>query len=105
MEVEEPEHIEVGNLFIESRTRSVTVGGDSVELATAEFKLLWILARKAGEQVTRDKMFSYVFNCEWDGLNRSVDVLVFKVRKKLSDQKGRLIKSVRSIGYMLAKIP
>lgn len=96
--------IAVGRLLISATNRSVSVGGDPIELSTAEFDLLWYLAERAGQAVERDSLYQDLRGIEWDGLDRSIDLRVSRVRRKLGED-GSLIKSLRGSGYMLVGDP
>lgn len=99
--------IAVGRIVIDSGCRTVTNGGREVELTTAEFDLLWLLALRCGHIVTRDEIYSSLRGIEYDGLDRSIDLRVARLRRKLGDdgRRPRLIKSVRGSGYLLATVP
>jgi len=56
-----------------------------VELTSHEFELLWLLASQAGETQSRDFIHQQMLGREYDGLDRSVDVRVSRLRKKLND--------------------
>lgn len=94
----------VGTLAIDATRREVTQHESLVELTTAEFDLLWALARRVGEVVTREELFSAAGRSVYDARDRSIDLRVSRLRKKLGDDPNRpdLIKSVRGVGYMLA---
>jgi DNA-binding response OmpR family regulator len=96
--------IEIGALIVDAASRTVHVGGCAVDLTTAEFDLLWLLAVHAGEVVSRDRIYSELRGVEYDGLDRSFDLRVARLRKKLGDrgQEPQMIKSVRGVGYILA---
>jgi len=99
--------LEIGDLVVDAINRDVTLGGAPVELTTAEFDLLWLLARHAGETLSRDRIYEELRGIEWDGLDRSIDLRVARLRKKIGDdaQHPRRIKSVRGVGYLLAVAP
>ncbi len=75
-----------------------------VELTTAEFSILVALAENAGKAVTRDQLMQVSHRRTWSPVDRSVDVHVYKLRKKLTDASSHssMIVTVRDIGYMLA---
>lgn len=97
--------IVVGDLRIDLGSRSITIAGQPIELTTAEFDLLEYLARNAGNVVTRKVLYVDLLEIPYDGMDRSVDLRVSRLRRKLGDdpQKPTRIKSVRSVGYLLAK--
>jgi two-component system, OmpR family, response regulator RstA len=101
---EPPATISVGALAIDSRARSVRMHGRPVELTTAEFELLWLLASRAGEVVTRDEIYRTLRGIEYDGLDRAIDLRVARLRRKIGDDAKQplLLKSVRGVGYLMA---
>lgn len=96
--------IELTNLQIDATQRSVLLKGHPIYLTTAEFDLLWFLAQRPGEVVTRDQIFEKVIGMPYDGLDRSADLRITRLRKKLGDdgKQPSRIKSIRSVGYLLA---
>lgn len=93
--------LELGPLVIDSGNRSVTISGREVELTTAEFDLLRLLAENAGEPISRDQIYQDLRGIDHDGLDRSIDLRVSRLRTKLGDEGPGLIKSVRGVGYQL----
>jgi DNA-binding response OmpR family regulator len=100
------EELRFGALEIHRTSRSVQLLGRPVELTTAEFDLLWLLASQAGETLSRDDIFRSTRGLEYDGLDRSVDMRVSRLRKLLGDDSdpARLIRTVRGKGYLFARI-
>lgn len=92
---------EVGDLVIDRSSREVCIGGKPIELTTAEFDLLWHLAENAGRPVPRDELFQSLRGIEYDGLDRSMDVRISKLREKLGSCSVQ-IKTVRGVGYLLS---
>lgn len=95
--------IQVGELAINRSTRCVTRGNDEIELTASEFELLWMLASTRGRVVSRDELHSGVLRVPFDGLDRTIDLRVSRLRRKLGDDPRcpELIKTVRGRGYML----
>jgi DNA-binding response OmpR family regulator len=91
--------IAVGELCIDTRTRTVTVGEATIGLRTLEFELLAELARHPGRVVTRDRLLDQVWGLSFAGGTRTVDVHVAQLRKKLG--RPQLIQTVRGVGYRL----
>ncbi len=85
----------------------MTRDGRSVRLTWAEFDLLWYLAANTGRVISRDELFDRLLGVEYNGLDRTIDVRVSRLRRKLESEAGmpRLIQSVRSEGYCLAVNP
>jgi DNA-binding response OmpR family regulator len=100
----EPGRIALGSLVIDAAARTVSVGGRPVELTTAEFDLLWLLATHAGQVLTREQIYGDLRGIAYDGLDRSIDLRVARLRKKLGDdgKQPQHIKSVRGVGYLFA---
>ena len=96
--------IDIGRLSIDSSNRTVTIDGKSIKLTTAEFDLVWLLATNAGTVISREKMYEKLHGVEYDGVDRSIDLRVSRLRKKVGDDPNlpRLIKSIRGVGYLMA---
>jgi DNA-binding response OmpR family regulator len=75
-----------------------------VVLTTLEFDLLAMFARRLGRPLSRDQIAELIMNREWGPDDRSIDVLVGKLRRKLNDdpRAPRLIQTVRGVGYVFA---
>jgi len=76
-----------------------------LDLTTNEFELLWLLASHAGEVLTRDTILDQLRGIGYDGLDRSVDIRISRLRKKLEDNTSRpfRIKTIRGKGYLFVK--
>lgn len=96
--------ISVDDLLIDTTNRSVSIGDHNIDLTTAEFDLLWLLAKNAGKVIPRDELYQELHGVRYDGLDRSIDLRVSRLRKKIGDDpvQPQRIKSVRSVGYLLA---
>lgn len=75
----------IGNLRIEKASRQVFLANKHIELTSHEYELLWLLATNAGEPQSRDYIHQQMIGREYDGLDRSVDVRISRLRKKLGD--------------------
>jgi DNA-binding response OmpR family regulator len=98
----EEEQISFGGLQIDARARTLSLNGQPIELSTGEFDLLWLLASTAGQVVERDRALKTLRGFGYDGLDRSVDIGISKLRRKLNDNAHRpyRIKTVRGRGYL-----
>ncbi len=98
----EPE-IVVGPLRIDPGTRKAALSDVPLDLTTLEFDLLACLARSRGRVKTREQLVEAVADRNWDVYDRSVDVHVWALRKKLGDdpKHPRFIRTVRAVGYLL----
>jgi len=95
--------INSSGLVIDTRKRIVSVNGTAVELTTAEFDLLAILANHKGQVISREDLHMQIFRLEYDGIDRSIDLRISRIRKKLAvvAPDNQLIKTVRNTGYIL----
>jgi two-component system response regulator MtrA len=94
------ERVTVGTLSIDLSGRRVEVGGEAIELTRVEFDLLALLARRPGQAITRRALAEEVLDPERQGTERTLDVHVSRLRKKLGSE-GKRIATVWGIGYRL----
>lgn len=94
-----------GGLVINSATREAWLDDERIDLTSAEFDLLWLLADNAGRVLTREEIFSSLRGIKYDGQDRSIDVRVSRIRPKIGDDPNQphRIKTVRSKGYLFVK--
>lgn len=94
--------LEFGNLVIDNAAREVILDGQSVEMTSAEYDLLWLLASHAGTVLSRETIFERLRGIQYDGQDRSIDVRISRIRPKVGDDPDnpRRIKTVRSKGYL-----
>lgn len=97
--------LEFGDLVIDNSAREVWLRGDAVDLTSAEYDLLWLLASNAGTILSREEIFERLRGIQYDGQDRSIDVRVSRIRPKVGDDpmNPRRIKTVRSKGYLFVK--
>lgn len=95
--------ITLGGLRISELAQEVSLDGSMVELTTQEFELLHLLARNAGKILSREDIFQELRGIDYDGLDRSIDGRVSKLRRKLGDSatKPTRIKTVWGKGYLI----
>jgi DNA-binding response OmpR family regulator len=93
----------LGALRISRTAQEVTLDGEPVPLTTHEFELLLLLARHAGTVLSRDDIFHNLRGIDYDGLDRSIDGRISKLRKRLGDSatEPTRIKTVWGKGYLL----
>lgn len=96
----EPRSPHEGRVRVDHRTRQVTVDGESVTLTPKEYDLLAYLIEDAGAVRTRDQILRSVWDENWWGSSKTLDVHVASLRRKLGD--SSLIETVRGVGYRLA---
>ncbi len=104
-DAEEPAELAFGRFRISQATRSSHLGSDNIDLTTAEFDLLWLLARHAGNILSRDDLLQELRGIGFDGLDRSIDARISRLRRKLGDdpENPTRIKTVRGKGYLFSK--
>ncbi|HEY6527144.1 MAG TPA: response regulator transcription factor [Cellvibrionaceae bacterium] len=93
-----------GKLFLDAHSKSVALGGTSLDISPHEFDVLWLLACRAGEVVSRTDLVSQLRGIDYDGFDRSVDIRISRLRKKLGDSADApaKIKTVWGRGYLFA---
>jgi DNA-binding response OmpR family regulator len=101
-----PEQVlRVSDIELDPGTRTVRQNGKHVELTSVEFNLLHALLREAGRVVPRERLVDIVLSRKFSPFDRSIDMHVSKIRKKLGDSEGGMdhIKTVRGVGYIFAR--
>ena len=96
-----PTTTEFEGISINHRTRAVAVGEHKPELTPTEFRLLSLLSSAPGRPFTRDQIINGVFGYDFDGFDRTVDVHVANLRRKIEpdSRKPRYIQTVHGVGY------
>jgi two-component system response regulator CpxR len=99
------EKVTVGDVELDPASRVVRRAGDPVELTSVEFALLEALMRAAGQVVTREQLAQNVLGRRFMPYDRSIDVHVSKLRRKLGDQSAdaERIKTIRGVGYVFTR--
>ncbi|MBI1351560.1 MAG: response regulator [Actinomycetales bacterium] len=92
--------LDTGRISVDRNRHRVTVDGDEIDLTAKEFDLLAVLAEDPGRAVSRQELFSRVWDPVWVGTGKTLDVHIASLRKKLGD--ADLIETVRGVGYRLA---
>jgi two-component system OmpR family response regulator len=99
---ERPAVVVAGDLAVDPASRSVTRAGRRVQLSAREFAVLELLARRAGQVVSRTDLLEHVWDRNYQGSTNIVDVYVGYLRRKLENPFGRpLIHTVRGAGYLV----
>ena len=96
--------VEAGTLTLNPSARQAWRRGQLLELTSIEFDILHILARSAGRVVTRDVIAAALYQRESSPFERSLDVHISHLRKKLDGLDEVPIRTVRGVGYMLANV-
>lgn len=101
-----PEHIAVGDVEVSTGMRRVRRAGETMELTNVEYEVLILLLASAGRIVTREDLVKAVLGRNLSPLDRSIDMHISHLRKKLGHRIGEVerIKTVRGVGYIYARI-
>ena len=98
-----PEALKVGDVELDPATREAKRDGRPLDLTSVEFNLLEVLLREAGRVVSRERLVNAVLGRKFSPYDRSIDMHVSKVRKKMGDSEDDgPIKTVRGVGYIFA---
>ena len=93
--------LQVGDVELDRGTRSVTRGKRTLELTSLEYDILRHLLENAGRVVSRDQLAEAVMGKQLAPFDRSIDMHISKIRRKLGERPGRhLIKTIRNAGYL-----
>ena len=98
MKSEEPEKITLGEIVLDSGTREVFVGGNSVELTYKEYELLKLLISHPGLVYSRQQILEKIWGIDFKMDTRTVDMHIKTLRQKLGEQ-GSIIQTIRNVGY------
>jgi DNA-binding response OmpR family regulator len=99
---EPPAPIVIGDLEINLWGRSIRLRGEPVSITPTEFRLLEALARSPGRVFTREELLGRAFGPDFDGLDRTVDVHITNLRRKIEpDGEHRYIVTVHGVGYRI----
>ncbi len=98
---DEAASVRIGALEVSWETRRTRLSGRPLELTTAEFELLRLFVKSRGRVLTRERILEATRGLDWEAFDRSVDVLVSRLRQKLGDdpRQPTFIKTVRGMGY------
>jgi two-component system, OmpR family, response regulator RegX3 len=96
--------LEVGPLRLDPDRRSARLDGGDLELTRKEFELLELLLREAGNVVSRERLIDEVWDVNWFGSTKTLDVHVSSLRRKLGDDSAdpRFLHTVRGVGFRFA---
>ncbi|MCP4430593.1 MAG: response regulator [Gammaproteobacteria bacterium] len=97
--------MQFGALTIDLDAQSVILNEQVVALSSGEFELLWVLASHAGKEVKREDLIREIRGFDYDGFDRTIDVRISRLRKKLDDNadQPRRIKTIWGKGYLFVK--
>ena len=96
--------VEVNGVTLDPAARSVQVDEQDIELTTFEFDILEMLMRAAGRVLSRDSLMENLYNRKATPFDRSIDMHVSHLRRKLESERAR-IKTIRGVGYQFLRGP
>ena len=101
---ESPVELRFGGLHVDGRSRRVHLEGEELDLTTTEYDLLHLLATHAGSVLSRDELFRRLRGIEYDGIDRSIDIAISRLRRKLERDPAdpQRIRTVWRRGYLFA---
>ena len=99
------DRVAIGAFRIDRSNRTVRMGTEEISLTDAEFDLLWLLSSNAGKIFSREEISSATRGREYDGLDRSIDMRISRLRKLLGDDGTAPVKiqSIRGKGYLFSR--
>jgi DNA-binding response OmpR family regulator len=99
--------VKVGRLRLDPATLRASLAGRDLELTSYEFSLLYALAERAGQVLSREQLLDLASGGAEQAFDRSIDVRIWKLRQKLGDdaRKPTILKTVRGAGYVLVREP
>lgn len=97
-------NVNVGDLTVMPSKREAYIGGQSMRLTSIQFDLLWYMVRHSGTIVSRNDLSKLLYDTDYNGVDRSIDVYISRIRNKLGDDPTNpvYLKTVRGIGYLFA---
>jgi two-component system phosphate regulon response regulator OmpR len=99
--------LEAEPLSLDLKRREATLSGETLDLTTGEFEILAYLMKNSGQTKTREEMLDDLKGVNFEAFNRSMDVMVSRLRQKLQDdpKSPKFIKTIWGTGYLfLAKV-
>ena len=99
-----PAGIRIGRVELDERTWSATLAGEPITLARREFELLLVLMRNAGTVMSRERLMEEVWDTNWFGPTKTLDVHISALRRKLGDDPNdpTYIHTIRGVGFRFA---
>ena len=100
-----PPNVEAGGVKLNPRTREASYFGEPLEITSLEFDVLELLVRAAGRTVSRDELAAALYQRKSTPYERSLDVHISHLRKKLERDDRTPIRTIRGVGYQFAPVP
>lgn len=98
---QEPNFLKSQDLIVNVKKASVTLAGKPLELTTMEFELLCLFMQNPGVTLSREQVVDKIRGIEWDSIDRTIDVLISRLRSKLKEdaKNPRFLKTIWGSGY------
>jgi DNA-binding response OmpR family regulator len=100
-----PQMVEAGDVRLNPQTREAWYASEPLDVTMLEFDILDVLVRSAGRVVSRDELTAALYQRKSTPYERSLDVHISHLRKKLERQNRSLIQTIRGVGYQFAPVP
>ena len=102
---EQKQQLVFDSMLLNATAKTVTIDKQLLDLNANEFDVLWLLALKAGTIVSRNELVAELRGFEYDGLDRSVDIRISRLRKKLQEASSLpyKVKTIRGKGYLFCR--
>jgi DNA-binding response OmpR family regulator len=99
---DDQERLRIGSLDVDWSSRCARLAGRDLGVTSAEFELLGLLVRNQGRVLSRERILDGTRGIDWEAYDRSIDVLISRLRQKLGDdaKQPRFIRTVRGAGYV-----
>jgi two-component system phosphate regulon response regulator OmpR len=100
---EEADRVAIGNCQLDMKRQQLfAANGDEIPLTRMEYELLCVFLERPNRPLSRDQLLNLTQNRDWDPYDRSVDIRITRLRRKIEPtaEKPRLIRTVRGVGYM-----
>lgn len=95
----------IGPILIDAASRRVEVDGEEIDLTRVEFDILAVLAERVGMAMSRRQLVDRVLDADREGTERTLDVHVSRIRKKVGDEAAAHVETVWGVGYRLVEEP
>ncbi len=96
--------VNIGDLTVMPSRREAFVSGQAMRLTSIQFDLLWYMVKHSGTVVSRNDLSQLLYDTDYNGIDRSIDVYISRIRNKLGDDPTNpvYLKTVRGVGYLFA---
>ena len=96
-----PTELKAGSLTLDAATRKTTNNGKEMTLTLKEFRLLEYFMRHPNQALKREDIIENIWDFDFDSMSNIIDVYINRLREKIGDKEGRVIETVRGVGYRL----